>query len=54
MLLLMFINKGIVPILWKSAKITPVHKSGPTENPDNYRPISVLPGLSKILEKAVY
>ena len=40
--------------LWKQPKVIPVYKSGPTETPDNYRPISVLPSLSKVLEKAVH
>ena len=41
---------GIFPHQWKTAKVTPVHKSGPKEN---YRPISVLSSLSKILERSV-
>ena len=48
------LTESVVPIEWKHAKITPIHKSGTLENPDNYRPISVLPALSKILEKAVH
>ena len=43
-----------VPALWKKAKITPVFKAGDTRDPDNYRPISVLPILSKILERTVH
>ena len=34
--------------------MTPVHKSDSTTNPANYRPISVLPVFSKILERAVH
>ena len=37
----------------KIAKIFPIHKGGPTDDPSNYRPISVLPVLSKIIEKHV-
>ena len=47
------ISLGIFPHQWKIAKVTPVHKSGPKENIDNYRPISVLSSLSKILERFV-
>ena len=43
-----------VPSIWKSAKITPTFKSGNADLVENYRPISVLPVLSKILEKAVH
>ena len=48
------IQTGIVPDIWKSAKITPIFKSGAADLPGNYRPISVLPILSKILERAVH
>jgi len=43
-----------VPSAWKQAKIVPIFKSGDKEKAENYRPISVLPALSKILEKAVH
>ena len=48
------IKTSTVPSIWKSAKVTPIHKSGDTNSPENYRPISVLPTLSKIMEKAVH
>ena len=34
--------------------MSPLHKSGPCDDVNNYRPISVLPVLSKILEKHVH
>ena len=43
-----------VPSIWKVAKVVPIHKKGPHNNPEKYRPISVLPVLSKILERAVH
>lgn len=42
-----------VPSDWKTAVVTPIHKSGSLTDANNYRPISVLPVVSKILEKAV-
>ena len=48
------LKTGTVPLIWKKARITPLHKSGSTTTPENYRPISVLPILSKILEKSVH
>lgn len=48
------ITTSTVPNLWKKAKITPIFKSGNAELPQNYRPISILPVLSKILEKSVH
>jgi hypothetical protein len=44
---------GTVPNELKLARVTPIHKQGIKDNPDNYRPISVLSVLSKILEKHV-
>ena len=38
----------------KQAKIIPVFKKGNQKNALTYRPISLLPCLSKILEKVVY
>ena len=56
-LILHLINSSIstlsFPDLWKVAIVTPIHKSGDPKNPGNFRPISILPALSKILEKVV-
>ena len=48
------LNTGIFPSDFKIGKITALHKSGDRSDISNYRPISVLPALSKILEKAVH
>ena len=42
---------GVFPDALKHAKVVPVFKSGDIFNITNYRPISVLPILSNILEK---
>ena len=42
------------PEKWKEAKVTPLHKGGPKDDINNYRPISILPVISKILEKHVH
>lgn len=45
---------NVVPEIWKTAIVIPIYKkSGVKSNPANYRPISILPVLSKILEKVV-
>jgi len=46
-------NSGTVPNLYKIAKTIPIFKSGDPEDPMNYRPISLLPAISKVLEKLV-
>ena len=45
---------GICPLELKIAKVVPVFKSGDPSLFTNYRPISVLPFLSKVFEKIVY
>lgn len=48
------LTTGIFPDIWKSARICPIHKGGDTNDPGNYRPISILPVISKIIERAVF
>ena len=48
------ITNGVFPTELKRAKVTPIFKKGDPELLINYRPISVLPALSKILEKLVH
>ena len=44
-------KNGVFPDKMKTAKIIPIFKSGDREDCTNYRPISLLPQISKILEK---
>ena len=48
------LNTGIVPDDMKRAKVVFILKPGDPTNLTNYRPISILPTLSKILEKLGY
>ncbi|CAF4908207.1 unnamed protein product [Pieris macdunnoughi] len=48
------LRDGKFPDNLKIAKVSPIYKSGPRDDPGNYRPISVLPVMSKILERVVY
>ena len=41
------------PDVWKKALVIPIHKGGDTTLPSNYRPISLLPILSKVFEKII-
>ena len=47
------INSGSFPSQMKCAKVFPVYKGGHKSDPSNYRPISILPTISKIFEKHV-
>lgn len=41
-------NEGVFQSAWKTAVITPVFKSGDNMSISNYRPITILPAVSKI------
>ena len=45
---------GTFPSLWKFGEVSALFKKGDRCDPKNYRPITVLPTLDKILEKAVH
>ena len=42
------------PDEWKIARVIPLFKSGHRNMPGNYRPISILPAISKIMERILY
>ena len=48
------VSTGIVPDDLKIAKVIPIHKKNDIEEFSNYRPVSVLPCFSKILERLVF
>ena len=48
------ISKSIFPDQCKIAKLKQLYKKGSALLPKNYRPISLLPLLSKIFEKVVH
>ena len=39
---------------WKLANVVPVYKKGNNEQTENYRPISLLPIVSKVLERCIF
>ena len=43
------IEKSMFPDTWKIARVTPMYKNGDRADKSNYRPISVLPVISKAL-----
>ena len=48
------LEKGVFPDDLKIVKVTPIYKAGDNSDISNYRPISVLPCFSKILERLMY
>ena len=56
--LLFIVNKSLItgkfPCSWKEAKLKPLFKTGAKDDvKNNYRPISILPTVSKLIEKWV-
>ena len=47
------LNLNTVPIIWKKANVTPIMKKGDPHSCDNYRPVSLLSVVNKILEKCI-
>ena len=48
------LHSSVYPDAWKIARVQPIPKGGDTAIMKNYRPVSILPVLSKIIERAVY
>ena len=54
-LLNLIFRTGIYPKIWKVANITPVYKKkGARTDKSNWRPISILPTLSKLCEAVIH
>ena len=50
----MSLTNGIFPDIYKKSDVVPLHKSKSRTYVNNYRPISLLPVISKILEKIMH
>jgi hypothetical protein len=48
------ISTGVFPASWKVAQVVPVYKRGNRADYNSYRPISLLPLLSKVMEHLVH
>ena len=44
------LSSGSVPAEWRDAHITPIYKKGEQYNPANYRPVSLISVVCKLLE----
>ena len=47
------IVNGVVPAEWKIATVMPLFKSGDILDENNYRPVSILPTVSKLAERVI-
>ena len=50
----MSFSTGTFPTRWKTANVTPLFKQGAASDPSYYRPISVLPVVSKVIERHMH
>ena len=48
------ITNGNFPDVWKTASVTPIHKSGTKSDLNNYRPFSVISVFAGMLERLVH
>lgn len=46
-------EKNEIPSKWKTDRIIALHKKGPTDKVENYRPISNVCSLAKVFERCV-
>ena len=52
-LLTVCITQGIFPRMLKCAEVSPIYKKGNNMDVGNYRPVSILPIMSKVFEKVI-
>ena len=45
------IATSLIPKFWNLARVTPIFKGGDKSDKSNYRPISILPVISRLFEK---
>ena len=50
----MIFEQGIFPDILKIAKVIPIHKKNDNHCFENYRPISILPSVSKVFERIIH
>ena len=48
------LSQGYFPSRWKNGYLTPIHKNDDKSLPSNYRPISLLDPIGKVMERCVH
>ena len=46
-------EQGVIPADWRKANVSPIHKKGRKDSPNNYRPVSLTSVPCKIMESIV-
>ena len=44
---------GYLPEVWKYTIVIPIHKKGPTSDPNNFRPVSVTATCCRVMERVI-
>ena len=47
------LDEGKIPEIFKIAYVTPIHKGGSRQKPENYRPVSITSHVMKVFERVV-
>ena len=47
------LNEGKIPSKWRTSIVSPIYKKGSKTSKENYRPVSVISNMMKIVEKVV-
>ena len=53
MLLRKSLDEGKIPEIYKLAYVTPIHKGGSRQKPEQYRPVSLTAHIMKIFERVI-
>ena len=53
-LFILSLSTCVVPSMWKSARVTPIHKGGDALDLNNYRPISIISSTAKVFVKLIF
>jgi hypothetical protein len=48
------LQQGVFPSEWKVANVVPIPKTGDTHEVTNYRPVSLLSQVSKVLRRLIF
>ena len=48
------LSQKAVPTDWKRANVIPIHKKGKRDLIENYRPVSLLSTVSKVMERTIF